>query len=80
MAEYSQAAELAPLIPEIPFWKAVTLADMGRVDEALPIFKQVFQSSPRLKLLVQALPASNMLRDDPQLIAQILAQAPAQEE
>ncbi|MCX7681821.1 MAG: DUF1028 domain-containing protein [Anaerolineae bacterium] len=39
---YRTAAEMAPEVEELPFWYAVTLADLGRTDEALPIFRQVF--------------------------------------
>lgn len=75
MSEYRAAAELVPDIAELPFWHAVTLADMGRVDEALPIFRDVFARDPNLALLVQRLPASGLLRDDPQMMARILGAA-----
>lgn len=75
MSEYRAAAELVPDIAELPFWHAVTLADMGRVDEALPIFRDVFARDPNLALLVQRLPASGLLRDDPQMMTQILGAA-----
>lgn len=75
MSEYRAAAELVPDIAELPFWHAVTLADMGRVDEALPIFRDVFAREPNLALLVQRLPASGLLRDDPQMMTQILGAA-----
>lgn len=75
MSEYRAAAELVPDIAELPFWHAVTLADMGRVDEALPIFRDAFARDPNLALLVQRLPASGLLRDDPQMMTQILGAA-----
>ncbi|MBE0698368.1 MAG: DUF1028 domain-containing protein, partial [Anaerolineaceae bacterium] len=34
---YSAAAGIAPEIDELPFWQAVTLADLGQTEEALPI-------------------------------------------
>lgn len=75
LGEYRAAAELVPDIAELPFWHAVTLADMGRVDEALPIFRDVFARDPNLALLVQRLPASGLLRDDPQMMARVLGTA-----
>jgi len=76
LAEYRAAAEMAPDIAELPFWHAVTLADMGRVDQALPIFRDVFARDPNLALLVQRLPAAGLLRDDPQMMARILGARP----
>jgi len=62
-------------LPELPFWQAVTLADLGRVDEALPLFGDVFARDPNLAVLVQRLSASGLLRDDPQMMARILSVA-----
>jgi hypothetical protein len=59
-------------IPELPFWHAVTLADLGRVEEALPLFRAVFASDPNLATLVERLPAAGLLRADPPLLARIL--------
>ncbi|MBC7262529.1 MAG: Zn-dependent protease, partial [Chloroflexi bacterium] len=68
-------AQMAPHIAELPFWHAVTLADLGRLDEALPIFREVFARDPNLVLLLQRLPASGLLRADAQTIARILGTA-----
>lgn len=72
LAEYRLAAQIAPDIPELPFWHAVTLADLGRLDEALPIFRDVFARDPNLVLLLQRLPASGLLHADAQIMARIL--------
>ena len=53
--KYDQASSYAPEIEEIPFWQAVTLADSGKVSEALPIFKKVFEINPNWAILVQRL-------------------------
>jgi uncharacterized Ntn-hydrolase superfamily protein len=71
--KYGQAAALAPKIDEIPFWQAVTLADLGKVDEALPIFEQVFNLNPNWAELVQRLPASGLLREDADMMRRILS-------
>ena len=60
--KYSQAAALAPEIEEMPFWQAVTLADTGHIDEALPIFESVFQKNSDWAELVKRLPASGLLK------------------
>lgn len=75
LVQYRTAAQMAPQIPELPFWQAVTLADLGRVDEALPLFQDVFARDPNLVVLVQRLPGSGLLRDDPQMLARVLSVA-----
>ena len=76
LQEYRAAAQMAPQIAELPFWQAVTLADLGRLDEALPLFRDVFARDPNLAILVQRLPDSGMVRDDQQMMARILSMAP----
>jgi uncharacterized Ntn-hydrolase superfamily protein len=73
LREYRAAAEMAPEIEEMPFWHAVTLADMGRVDEALPIFRGVFAKNADWAKLVSRLPKAGLLRDDPEMMRRILA-------
>ena len=70
---YRTAAELAPEIAELPFWHAVTLADLGRLEEALPIFQQVFHAEPAWAVLLERLPAAGLLKDDPPMIERIRA-------
>ena len=61
MQKYSSAEEFAPQIDEIPFWIAVTLADKGKLDKALPIFTKVFKLNPDWAGLVQRLPNACLL-------------------
>ncbi len=58
---YAAAAARAPEIVEIPFWQAVTLADTGRLEEALPIFRKVFAAEPRWREILGRLPAAGLL-------------------
>lgn len=74
---YRQAALMAPEIDELPFWHAVTLAELGRLDEALPIFKRVFVRNPDWAELLTRLPAAGLLRQDEAMIKAILAQRDA---
>jgi len=78
LVEYRTAAQLAPQIEELPFWHAVTLADLGRVEEALPIFRRVFAANLAWATLVQRLPAAGLLRDEPAMMARILSARPPQ--
>lgn len=76
LREYREAARLAPGIEELPFWQAVTLASIGRVEEALPIFRQVFAKNAAWADLVPRLPAARLLPDDAALIRRIVEVRP----
>lgn len=71
---YTEAARLAPGNVEIIFWQAVTLTENGRLDKALPIFKEVFAADPAWRELVPRLVKSGLLKDDPTMIEQIMKQ------
>ncbi|RLC75105.1 MAG: Zn-dependent protease [Chloroflexi bacterium] len=75
LQEYRTAAEMAPEIEEMGFWHAVTLADLGRVDEALPLFREVFAKNAGWPTLITRLPQAGLLRDDPEMMHRILALA-----
>jgi uncharacterized Ntn-hydrolase superfamily protein len=70
--EYAAAAALAPEIAELPFWHAAALATAGRLDEARPLFAEVFAREPRWRELVPRLPAAGLLPDDAGLVAKIV--------
>ena len=55
LESYRGAAQLAPEVMEMPFWHASTLADLGRMDEALPIFQRVFAAEPQWRELFSRL-------------------------
>jgi uncharacterized Ntn-hydrolase superfamily protein len=74
--EYRTAAEMAPEVEELPFWHAVTLADLGRVDEALPIFRDIFARNADWATLLPRLPKAGLLRDDTEMMRRILAEVP----
>lgn len=74
LSAYRAADQMAPGFIELPFWHALTLADLGRMDEAAPIFQTVFRNNPNWAELVKRLPAAGLLKDDPNLLQQILAQ------
>jgi uncharacterized Ntn-hydrolase superfamily protein len=72
MQHYSAAEQHASHTLEIPFWQAVTLADMGQMEKALPIFARVFKQNPDWAELVQRLPKAGLLRNDPDMMKRIL--------
>ena len=72
MHAYKKGVELAPQVKELPFWQAVTLADTNRLDEALPIFKEVFASDPNWAILLSRLPAAGLIKNDPVILSRIM--------
>lgn len=72
---YDQAAHLAPEIDELQFWQATTMADMNRVEEAIPIFKRIFEINPNWALLLQRLPKAGLFSKDESLMEKILTLA-----
>lgn len=74
LIEYDLAAEYYPENPELPFWTAVSLASVDRVDEALPIFNEVFERAPDLRDLLPRLIPAGLLPDDEELIEKIQEQ------
>lgn len=77
---YRTASRLAPESHEMIFWHAATLADLGRMEEAEPLFARAFAMHPPWRELVRRLPASGLLPEDPALIARITAIEAAAEE
>lgn len=73
MRKYQAAEEFAAHIDEIPFWVAVTLAESGSLEKALPIFERVFEINPDWAELVKRLPKSGFLKDDEVMIEKIMA-------
>ena len=73
MIAYKEGVDSAPGVKELPFWQAVTLADSGRLDEALPLFDEVFKADPNWSLLLTRLPAAGLMKPDKQVISKILA-------
>ena len=73
LTEYKKAAKYYPENPELPYWSAVTLADIGRVKEALPIFRDVFSREPRLRTLIPRLAKSGLLPENKDLIDKIIS-------
>lgn len=74
LKEYDLAAEYYPENPELPFWTAVSLASVDRVDEALLIFKEVFEKAPDLRDLIPRLIPAGLLPDDEELVKKIQEQ------
>lgn len=61
LKEYGAAEELFPANLEMKYWKAVALANNGRLEEAIPIFKEVFKADENWLELTKRLPKSGLL-------------------
>jgi putative CocE/NonD family hydrolase len=72
-AAYGKASELVPDNHELIFWHALTLAAAGQVDDSLPLFDKAFDMWPKWRELVQRMPASGLLPDDPELMQRIIS-------
>jgi len=73
----SKAANVEPSrLSEMRYWHAIALVNMKRVDESLPIFKQVFAGAngANWRELTARLPKSSLLPDDATLIKKIQSQ------
>lgn len=81
LREYSAAEQIASTTAGIPqsrhaemiYWHAVALANMQRVDEALPLFARAFQLEPSWRELTPRLVRSGLLPDDAKVLERIVA-------
>lgn len=61
LREYGAAEAMFPDNLEMKYWKAVALANGGRLEEALPVFGYVFERDSNWRELTRRLPASGLL-------------------
>lgn len=61
LKEYGAAEKMFPDNLEMKFWKAVALANSGQIEEAKPIFSEVFEADENWKEMITRLPASGIL-------------------
>ena len=75
-AEYAAAAALLPGSLEVQYWAAVTLATVGELDAALPVFRKVFAADPNWVELTRRLLKPGIIPDTPEghaLVERIVA-------
>jgi uncharacterized Ntn-hydrolase superfamily protein len=58
---YGAAEAMFPENLEMKFWHAVSLVNIGRMDDALPVFKIIFKEDPNWRLLTERLPGVGLL-------------------
>jgi uncharacterized Ntn-hydrolase superfamily protein len=72
LKEYGAAEKMFPDNLEMKYWKAVTLANNKKLQEALVIFKEVFSVDENWKELTRRLPKSGLLTVTDDEMKQIL--------
>jgi len=61
LAEYQAAEQMFPNNLEMKYWKAIALANNGRLNEALPILERIFEQDKNWLTLTKRLPQSGLL-------------------
>ncbi len=59
---YGTAEEMFPDNLEMKYWHAVSLANVGMVDDALPLFKKIFSKDKNWHILTKRLPGVGLLK------------------
>ena len=73
LREYGAAEAMFPDNLEMKFWHAVSLVNAERVDESLPIFKEIFANDSNWAILVPRLSGVDILPDNKAIIDRILS-------
>jgi uncharacterized Ntn-hydrolase superfamily protein len=73
LAAYRTAQEMFPDNLEMRYWHAISLANLGRVDEALPMLAAIFVQDPNWRTLTGRLPAVGLLDVSEADLARIVA-------
>ncbi|MEE4196763.1 MAG: DUF1028 domain-containing protein [Bacteroidales bacterium] len=73
LEEYSEAEKMFPENLEMKYWKAIALANNQRMEEALPIFKEIFNKDPNWREMTTRLPASGLLNVSEEELNMILS-------
>lgn len=64
LRQYGEAARLLPGSLEVRYWHAITLATNGRLEEALPMLRDIFSKDPNWLELTRRLPKAGIIPDD----------------
>jgi len=72
MEAYAAAQKLFPENLEMKYWTAVTMANNGQLDKALPVFTEVFASDPNWRELTRRMPKVGLLNLSQEDLAKVL--------
>jgi hypothetical protein len=74
---YGAAEAMFPDNLEMKFWHAVALVNVGRVEQSLPVFKEIFAKDEHRATLIPRLPAAvGQLTADEAVVKRILSVSP----
>ena len=73
LLEYAAAEAMFPENLEMRFWHAVSLVNMGKVEESLPLFEEIFEKDKNWATLLPRLSQVNVLKADQKTLERILA-------
>ncbi|MCH7827483.1 MAG: DUF1028 domain-containing protein [Bacteroidetes bacterium] len=74
MKEYSTAEKMFPGNLEMKYWHAVTLTNIGKLEEALPMFKEVFAKDKNWAILTPRLVKVDQLQVNEEELKKIMDQ------
>ena len=74
LREYAAAEKLQPENLEMRYWHAISLVNIGKLDEALPLFEKVFSGDPNWKILTPRLLKNKILKVNEEGLQRILQQ------
>lgn len=72
LKEYGAAEKMFPDNLEMKYWTAIALANNNKLDDALPIFKKVFNQDANWRTMTKRLPKSGLLTVSDADLAKIL--------
>jgi uncharacterized Ntn-hydrolase superfamily protein len=74
LEEYGAAQNMFPENIEMKYWTAVSLANIGKIDDALPVFKEIFAKDENWRELTRRIAVNGMLTVSPENLNLILVQ------
>ncbi|MFX1357368.1 MAG: DUF1028 domain-containing protein [Promethearchaeota archaeon] len=73
LKEYNAAMEKFPENLEMKYWTAVSLANNSKIDDALVLFKEIFERDNNWRLLTERLPEAELLNVEKEELKRILS-------
>jgi len=73
LKQYSAAEQMFPNNLEMQYWHAVSLVNVGRLNESLPLFQTIFHGDANWKILTERLPGVGLLNVNSEQLQSILS-------
>lgn len=73
LREYGAAQDMFPDNLEMKYWHAFSLANVGRIEESLPIFTMIFEHDENWKILTKRLKIMGMLQVSDDVLEKIVS-------